>query len=97
MGKIPEINIILKEMMVKGGDVVFTNKSFYDRTNLFGKLKMIWRWYWTESETKPWLAYLNTRIKIKWEPELAQDLNVFHNPDAESELIQLLEKEIIDG
>jgi len=93
MEEIPEISITLRTMFVKGGPLYITHKKCYNSANFFGKLKMMWRWYWNESRTMSWLAYLDSPVKIKWLPELAQDVSAFHNIDAETELIELLKKE----
>src|SRR5690606_33757966 len=34
------------------------------------------------------------KLKVKWTPELAQDLNAYHNLDAEVELTQVLSEQI---
>jgi hypothetical protein len=34
------------------------------------------------------------RLRAGWTPELAQDIQAFHNIDAESELVRLLTEEI---
>jgi hypothetical protein len=34
------------------------------------------------------------KFKVRWTPEMAQDISAFHNIDAEAELIRILSEEI---
>jgi hypothetical protein len=61
---IPEITLQLVSKTIKGG--VFCHRDLYNSNNLFGKLKIIWNWYWKHSERISWVGYLNSPVKVKW-------------------------------
>lgn len=93
MDEIPEIDIKLESHIIKSEIRPLPLLRFlYKNGNIFEKIKFIARYVWFHSGTKSWDDFLDS--KIKWLPELAQDVSVFHNIDAEAELTKLLKENI---
>lgn len=89
--KIPEITIKLESKIVTGGkNIKMTVRNMFYH-GFFGKINVIWNWYWYRSYNTSFLAYLDE--PVTYSIGCAQDLSAFHNIDAEAELSELLQKE----
>ena len=90
MSDIPEINIKLTSVEVKGGKTIkMTVRNMFYR-GFFGKIRtfVTWLFYMRGVTFK---EYLDS--PVTWEPILANDVSVYHNINAEKELIKILEDE----
>jgi len=90
MSKIPEINIKLTEVEVKGGvKRKMTVRNMFYR-GFKGKISTIWAWFrWHNHQS--WSEYLDS--PVTYEVELG-DVSFYHDIDAEKELTKLLEDEV---
>lgn len=90
MSDIPEINIKLTSVEVKGGKTIkMTVRNMFYR-GFIGKIKafVTWLFYMRGVTFK---EYLDS--PVTWKPILAKDVSSYHNIDSEEELIKMLEDE----
>ena len=85
------------------GDFTFPIKDGLDNSSALGGVKGIADWGLEANEEIPEIdikvdsiaiTAVTKKLKAKWTPELGQDLNAYHNLDAEVELTSILSEQI---
>lgn len=90
MTDIPEINIKLTSVEVKGGKTIkMTVRNMFYR-GFKGKVRTFVTWLFYKRGVT-FNEYLD--LPVTWKPELAKDVSTYHDINAEKELIKMLEDE----
>jgi hypothetical protein len=77
-----------------GVAITFAMEDNFNAGGALGSLVGAADWGLEGSEDIPAVTAVTKKLKAKWTPELGQDLNAYHNLDAEVELTQILSEQI---